>query len=84
MVYLWPLFLFGSPHIEVDHERGILKMDGWIEVRASPQVAVFLRELRMRLNSLMERKLAEPTMDISASPYVDAVCKLILANGVIV
>jgi len=81
MIYPWPLFIFGSKEIVVNHERQTLKMNGYIEVKANAKVAVLIRELQQKFSSLMKQKIINPNEDISQSPFVDVVSQLIISNG---
>lgn len=81
MIYPWPLFIFGSKEIVVNHEKQTLKMNGYIEVKANAKVAVLIKELQQKFSSLMKQKIVNPNEDISQSPFVDVVSQLIISNG---
>jgi ATP-dependent RNA helicase DHX57 len=80
MVPAYALLLFGGD-IEVRHERGVLSLDGWAEFEAPARIAVLVRELRAGVDRLLAAKVADPALDIGASPAVGALLQLVRSDG---
>ena len=60
------LLLFGG-RLEVVHQEGYVLIDGWIRVRAAAPTAVLVKSLRQALDALLEKKIAKPELDLSAT-----------------
>ena len=80
MVPPYALLLFGG-EIVASLERGTLSLDGWAEFEAPARVAVLVRELRQGIDRLLAAKVANPQLDLSASPAVTALLALIGSDG---
>ncbi len=80
MVSEFALLLFGGA-IAVDHEQGVLKIDDWIMFKAPGRIAVLAKEVRRAMDALMDSKIASPESDITASPLMGAVTRLLETNG---
>lgn len=80
MVPVYALLLFGGD-ISVDRDRGLLRLDGWAEFKASPQVGVMVRELRGEMDRLLGAKIAAPDMELGGSKLVEAVEGLLSTDG---
>jgi len=44
-------------------------------------IAVFVRELRSKIDDLLAKKLTDPSLDIGSTPVVQATIKLISGQG---
>ena len=80
MVPAYALLLFGGD-VDVRHERGTLALDGWAEFEAPARIAVLVRELRAGVDRLLAAKVADPALDIAASPAVTALLQLVRSDG---
>jgi len=76
----YSLLLFGG-NIDVQHERKLLCIDGWIHFRAQPRVGVLVRELRRVLDRLLDEKIVNPNLDISNTDVLLAIKKLLIGSG---
>ena len=59
------LLLFGG-ELDVKHEEGLVFIDGWIRVRAAAPTAVLVKQLRLALDTLLQRTISSPEMDLSS------------------
>jgi ATP-dependent RNA helicase DHX57 len=80
MVPAYALLLFGGD-VSVRHERGTLALDGWAEFEAPARIAVLVRELRAGVDRLLAAKVADPGLDVAASPVVLALLNLVRSDG---
>ena len=76
----YSLLLFGG-NLVVNHEKGELVVDGCIVFKAPARVGVLVRELQELLRELLLEKIALPTLDISASPVMEAILRLVRRGG---
>ncbi|GBG34645.1 ATP-dependent RNA helicase [Hondaea fermentalgiana] len=79
----YSLLMFGGK-IEVQHERGIITVDGWITFRAQARIGVLVRELRRILDMLLDEKIAHPNLDIANTDVLLSIKKLIIGSGFMV
>ncbi len=82
MVSPYALVLFGGPLV-VRHRKARLCVgsQGWVEFRAEPKVGVLAKALRAGLTQLLSQKVANPHLDLSKSPIIAAILKLLNGNG---
>jgi hypothetical protein len=76
----YALLLFGGP-LTVEHAKHEIAIDGWVRFDAAPRIGVLVRALRELLGELLERKIADPSLDIETSPVIEALTGLILSDG---
>ena len=77
----YALLLFGGS-LEAQPLRGTVTVDGWVRFEATPRVIALVNELRRRLDEVLEAKLLDPALDVSRSPVVRGVVRLLETNGV--
>lgn len=58
------LLLFGGA-LKVKHESAVVVVDDWITVRATGEIAVLIKKMRMKLDELILEKLQQPDKDFS-------------------
>ena len=80
MVPPYAMLLFGG-QLEVQHTRNKIVVDGWMYFDTPARVAVLVQELRRELDLLLNRKIEQPRMDISSSPLIDAITRLLVKSG---
>ncbi|PRW33164.1 P-loop containing nucleoside triphosphate hydrolase isoform A [Chlorella sorokiniana] len=80
MVPVYAVLLFGGS-IEVQHEQGMLRVDGWARFKAPARIAVLVRELRNEVSRLLAAKVADPSLDLSRSRVVEAMHHLLATDG---
>eukprot|EP00057_Strongylocentrotus_purpuratus_P032350 XP_787344.2 PREDICTED: ATP-dependent RNA helicase Dhx29 [Strongylocentrotus purpuratus] len=72
----YPLLLFGG-EIAVHHRERLISVDDWIQFQASAKTAVIFKELRLLLNMFLEKKLANPALQIQDEEVIKALLKLL-------
>lgn len=75
----YPLLLFGD--VEVLHDQQVIVIDKWIKFSAPARIAVIMKEIRTQLNTLLQEKISQPTLDISNHVLTDVVTELITTDG---
>ena len=80
MVPVYSVLLFGGD-LTVHHEQGLLKVDDWAAFKAPARIAVLVRELRLEVAQLLERKVVNPAVDLSKSKLIDAMHHLLSTDG---
>lgn len=77
------LVLFGGPLL-VRHGRSpkvLVGEQGWVEFRAESRVGVLAKGLRAGITQLLAAKVENPHLDLSDSPVVTAIHRLLNGNG---
>ncbi|KAI3917902.1 hypothetical protein MKW98_000136 [Papaver atlanticum] len=59
----YSILLFGGP-MNIQHQTGLVSIDGWLKLLAPAQIAVLFKELRSTLHSVLEELIRKP--EISA------------------
>lgn len=80
MIPAYALLLFGG-EIRVKHERQAITVDDWLQFEAPARIAVLIRELRLKVDSILLDKIQRPSVDISCSPVVTALTRLLTTDG---
>jgi ATP-dependent RNA helicase DHX57 len=80
MVPAYALLLFGG-EIRVKHERQAITVDTWLQFEAPARIAVLIRELRMKVDSLLLQKIQRPSVNISSSPVIEVLIRLLTTDG---
>ncbi|KAF9978007.1 hypothetical protein BGZ73_004132 [Actinomortierella ambigua] len=83
MLSMYGLLLFGG-QVKVDHlGRGLeVGKNGFIRLRAFARIGVLVNQLKKLLDALLQAKIANPDLNVSDSPVVDMMLKLIDSDGV--
>ncbi|XP_071825877.1 ATP-dependent RNA helicase dhx29-like isoform X2 [Apostichopus japonicus] len=76
----YPILLFGGD-ISVQHREQLICVDDWIKFQAPAKTAVIFKELRVLLDSLLSRKLADPTMSIQGEKIIQDLLGLLQSEG---
>ncbi|KAI9790331.1 MAG: hypothetical protein M1833_001950 [Piccolia ochrophora] len=74
------LLLFSGPITLDTHGRGLL-VDGWLRLRGWARIGVLVSRLRMMLDGVLERKIANPAIDLVENDVVKVARKLVELNG---
>lgn len=80
MIPAYALLLFGG-EIRVKHERQSITVDDWLQFEAPARIAVLIRELRLKVDSILLDKIQQPSVDISSTPVVTALIRLLTTDG---
>ncbi|XP_058091132.1 DExH-box ATP-dependent RNA helicase DExH7, chloroplastic isoform X2 [Magnolia sinica] len=57
----YSILLFGGP-INIQHQTGLVTIDGWLKLTAPAQTAVLFKELRLTLHSVLKELIRKPEM----------------------
>jgi hypothetical protein len=81
MVSPFAILLFGGP-LRVHHDRGTITVGAseWVSFRAEPRIGALLAALRQALSGLLAAKVETPRLDVSASPVIEAILRLLLSG----
>ncbi|KAL3690222.1 hypothetical protein R1sor_016531 [Riccia sorocarpa] len=80
MVPYYGLLLFGG-RVEVKHEKQSITVDDWLEFEAPGKIAVLIKELRTKVDSLLLDKIRKPGLEIESSPVVTTLIRLLTTDG---
>ncbi|XP_060764891.1 ATP-dependent RNA helicase DHX29 isoform X2 [Neoarius graeffei] len=72
----FPILLFGGD-IDVQHRDRLVSVDGWIHFQAPVRIGVIFKHLRQLLDSLLERKLANPKLSLEGEKTIQIILELI-------
>ncbi|TPX65487.1 hypothetical protein SpCBS45565_g05139 [Spizellomyces sp. 'palustris'] len=76
----WPLLMFGG-ELQVDHQGRSLSVGRQWRFQAYARIAALINGLRTLLDKSLEAKIADPSLDISATPVVQSLLKLLASDG---
>ena len=62
----YALLLFGGA-MEVRASQGLIVLDDWIRLSANARIGSLIGGLRQKVDGLLERKVADPSLDIAGS-----------------
>lgn len=80
MVGAYALLLFGGD-INVDHEKGLVRVDDWATFQAPARIGVLVKELRARVDELLAERINHPSADLTSTPVVRALLELLASEG---
>uniref|UniRef100_A0A669Q6X7 ATP-dependent RNA helicase DHX29 n=1 Tax=Phasianus colchicus TaxID=9054 RepID=A0A669Q6X7_PHACC len=72
----FPILLFGGD-IEVQHRERLLTVDGWIHFQAPVKIAVIFKQLRVLIESVLQKKLENPKMSLEDDKVLHIIKELI-------
>ena len=76
----YSLLLFGGD-ISIQHLEGTIEVDDWFKFTAPARVGVLIQQLRKYMDSLLEKKFANPDEILGRDVVMDGICKLLISNG---
>uniref|UniRef100_A0A1D1Y0G5 Putative ATP-dependent RNA helicase DHX57 n=1 Tax=Anthurium amnicola TaxID=1678845 RepID=A0A1D1Y0G5_9ARAE len=72
------ILLFGGP-INIQHQTGLVVIDGWLKLTAPAQTAVLFKELRLTLHAVMKELVRKPEVaTVSNNEVVRSIIHLLL------
>ncbi|XP_029301118.1 ATP-dependent RNA helicase DHX29 [Cottoperca gobio] len=72
----FPLLLFGGD-IDIQHRERLITLDGWIHFQAPVRIGVIFKHLRKLMDSLLEKKLENPRMNLEGERTIQMILDLI-------
>ncbi|KAL4617559.1 ATP-dependent RNA helicase DHX29 [Arapaima gigas] len=72
----FPMLLFGGD-IDVLHRERLISLDGWIHFQAPVRIGVIFKQLRKLIDSLLEKKLENPKMNLEDEKTIQVIKELI-------
>ncbi|XP_042364851.1 ATP-dependent RNA helicase DHX29 [Plectropomus leopardus] len=72
----FPLLLFGGD-IDIQHRERLITLDGWIHFQAPVRIGVIFKHLRKLMDSLLEKKLETPRMNLEGEKTIQIILDLI-------
>ncbi|XP_013861951.1 ATP-dependent RNA helicase Dhx29 isoform X2 [Austrofundulus limnaeus] len=72
----FPLLLFGGD-IDIQHREKLITLDGWIHFQAPVRIGVIFKHLRKLMDSLLEKKLENPRMNLEDDSTIQVILDLI-------
>ena len=65
----------------VEARNGLIMVDGWGKLSANARIGALIRGLRAKIDDLLAEKIKDPTTDISDTPEMKLIVKLLLTDG---
>ncbi|XP_031433314.1 ATP-dependent RNA helicase DHX29 [Clupea harengus] len=78
----FPMLLFGGD-ITVQHRERLISVDSWIHFQAPVRIGVIFKLLRSLIDSLLEKKLQNPKMNLEDEKTIHMITELIKSENVI-
>lgn len=72
----FPMLLFGGD-IDIQHRERLITLDGWIHFQAPVRIGVIFKHLRKLMDSLLEKKLENPRMNLEGEATIQIILDLI-------
>ncbi|XP_024155668.1 ATP-dependent RNA helicase DHX29 isoform X2 [Oryzias melastigma] len=72
----FPMLLFGGD-IDIQHREKLITLDGWINFQAPVRIGVIFKHLRKLMDSLLEKKLENPRMNLEGDTTIHLILDLI-------
>lgn len=77
----YSLLLFGGS-MEVQASKGLIVLDDWIQLSANARIGSLIGGLRQKVDELLERKVADPSIDTTGSAEMKLITELLRHDGV--
>uniref|UniRef100_A0A8C4EX77 RNA helicase n=1 Tax=Dicentrarchus labrax TaxID=13489 RepID=A0A8C4EX77_DICLA len=76
LIHPFPMLLFGGD-IDIQHRERLITLDGWIHFQAPVRIGVIFKHLRKLMDSLLEKKLENPRMNLEGERTIQMILDLI-------
>ncbi|XP_041815716.1 ATP-dependent RNA helicase DHX29 [Chelmon rostratus] len=76
LIHPFPMLLFGGD-IDIQHRERLITLDGWIHFQAPVRIGVIFKHLRKLMDSLLEKKLENPRMNLEGERTIQVILDLI-------
>jgi ATP-dependent RNA helicase DHX57 len=76
----YALLLFGG-QLDVQARNDCILIDDWVKLAANARIGALVRGLRGRMDDLLEQKISNPKIDISDTPEMKLIVKLLITDG---
>ncbi|XP_028318466.1 ATP-dependent RNA helicase DHX29 isoform X3 [Gouania willdenowi] len=76
----FPMLLFGGD-IDIQHRERLITVDGWIHFQAPVRIGVIFKHLRKLMDSLLEKKLENPRMNLEGETTIQMILDLIRSES---
>jgi ATP-dependent RNA helicase DHX29 len=77
----YSILLFGGS-INVQHQTGLVIIDGWLKLNAPAQIAVLFKELRLTLHSILKELIRKPeSVNVLNDEIIKSIINLLLEEG---
>ncbi|KAJ9552389.1 hypothetical protein OSB04_016434 [Centaurea solstitialis] len=74
----YSILLFGGS-MNIQHQTGVVTIDGWLKMAAPAQTAVLFKELRLTLHSILKELIRKPqTTNIAENSVIQSIVHLLL------
>jgi ATP-dependent RNA helicase DHX57 len=72
--------MFGGS-MNVQASKGLIVLDDWMTLSANPRIGSLIGHLRNRVDLLLEKKVADPSVDITSSTEMEIITDLLKRDG---
>ncbi|KAJ1980013.1 helicase [Dimargaris verticillata] len=80
VVGVYALLFFGG-QIDIDHQRQLIHVGPWLCIQAWPRIEVLVELLRRIVDELLQQKIDDPSVDITAHPVLYVIIDLLQREG---
>ena len=76
----YALLMFGGV-MNVQASKGLIVLDDWMTLSANPRIGSLIGHLRHKVDALLEKKVADPSVDITSSTEMEIITDLLKRDG---
>jgi ATP-dependent RNA helicase DHX57 len=76
----YAMLMFGGT-MDVQASKGLIVLDNYVQLSANPRIGSLIGRLRERVDDLLEKKVADPSLDITNSTEMAIITDLLKRDG---
>ncbi len=76
----YAMLMFGGT-MNVQASKGLIILNDWVQLSANPRIGSLIGRLRERIDDLLEKKVADPSLDITSSTELTLITDLLKRDG---
>ena len=76
----YAMLMFGGK-MNVLASKGLIILNNWVQLSANPRIGSLIGRLRERVDDLLEKKVADPSVDIAGSTELTLITDLLKRDG---
>ena len=67
--------------MEVQASKGLILLDNWVSLSANARIGSLIGGLRQKVDELLAKKVADPSLDVSGSLEMNLITDLLRHDG---
>ena len=76
----YAMLMFGGA-MNVQASKGLIVLNNWVQISANPRIGSLIGRLRERVDDLLAKKVADPSVDITSSTEMAIITDLLKRDG---